>query len=73
MISSQKNDTFFYDGAVAAGMMRPEDVDCPKCGMPNEYVMGSCRRCGEPRPEPKDRKDQRPKENAKLLHTAIRS
>lgn len=32
-------------------MEKPENVDCPKCGKENEYSMGSCRNCGEPRPE----------------------
>lgn len=49
----KKGNTFLRSDSKGA-MERPEDVDCPKCGMPNEYVMGSCRRCGEPRPTKRD-------------------
>lgn len=27
-------------------MITPREIDCPNCGMPNEYSLGSCRRCG---------------------------
>lgn len=27
----------------------PEAIDCPNCGKPNEYSMGSCRACGTER------------------------
>lgn len=27
-------------------MITPREIDCPKCGKPNEYSLGSCRRCG---------------------------
>lgn len=31
--------------------MAPRAVDCPNCGKPNEYSLGSCRGCGLPREE----------------------
>lgn len=26
----------------------PREIDCPSCGKPNEYSLGSCRKCGLP-------------------------
>jgi rubredoxin len=27
-------------------MITPREIDCPNCGKPNEYSLGSCRGCG---------------------------
>ena len=32
-------------------MITPREIDCPSCGRPNEYSLGSCRRCGLEREE----------------------
>jgi rubredoxin len=32
-------------------MITPREIDCPNCGKPNEYSLGSCRKCGLPREE----------------------
>lgn len=30
-------------------MVEYKAIDCPNCGKPNEYSLGSCRGCGLPR------------------------
>lgn len=32
-------------------MVTPSEIDCPNCGKPNEYSLGSCRKCGLEREE----------------------
>ncbi len=49
-------------------MVTPSEIDCPNCGKPNEYSLGSCRNCGLEREEFDKVIEQNDEEAEEVLH-----